>query len=249
MTSFEWWTSLSPFPLLALLRGFVQFRERPGLEGCTMLVCPPEPNATPRFIDGFTVPDKLLVWALDSELGTVGEQLGKFSLRSSLRSFPTISAGDWQPTEDVEPLKRFNHSHNDRALQSHDQGLSLRRRYSRAGSMSRHCPGSSIRELLNRKRVVRRFRSWKAKLSTHSIWFWCRSKRSKARRPLKVFWLRLHRRFPCRNRWLRLWRSVNVSSCRYFRWLSCGETGTNYTTELYYSLITYKMTLYASYSV
>lgn len=150
MTSFEWWTSLSPFPLLTLLRGFVQFRERPGLEGCTMWVCPPEPTTTPRFMDGFTVPDKLLVWALDSELGTVGEQFGKSSLRSSLRSFPTISSGAWQPTDDVEPRKRFNHSHSDRALQSHDQGLSLRRRYSKAGSVSRHCPDSSIRELLNR---------------------------------------------------------------------------------------------------
>lgn len=171
-------------------------------------------------MDGFTVPDTLLVWALDSELGTAAGQLGKSSLRSSLRSLPSKSAGAWQTTEDVEPPKRFNHSHSDRALQSHDQGLSLRRRYSNAGSTSRHCPDSCIKVLLNRKREVRRFRSWKARRSTHSIWFWCRSSRSRARRPRKVFWLRLHRRFPCRNRWLRLWRSVNVSSCRYLRWFS-----------------------------
>lgn len=150
MTSFEWWTSLSPFPLLNLFRGFVQFRERLGLEGWTTLVWSPEPITTLRFIDGFTVPDKLWVWALDSEFGAVGEQLGKSSLRSSLRSFPTILTGAWQPTEDVEPRKRFSHSHSDRALQSHDQGLSLRRRYSKAGNMSRHCPDSCIRELLNK---------------------------------------------------------------------------------------------------
>lgn len=148
MTSFEWWTSLSPFFLPDLFRGFVQFLGGPGLEGSTMWVWPPDPTATPRFIDGLTVPDKLLVWDLDSE--TIEEQLEKSSLLSSLRSFPAILTGAWQPTEDVEPLKRFNHSQSERALQSHDHGLSLRRKYSKAGSMSKHCPDNSTRVLLNK---------------------------------------------------------------------------------------------------
>lgn len=142
ITSLEWCTSLSPFPLPGLFRGLVQFRERPGLDGCTMWVCPPDPTATPRVREGLTVPDKLLVCAMEPGLGTVGEQLGKSSLLNSFRSLPTISAGDWQPTDEVEPRKRFSHSQSDRALQSHDQGLPLRRRYSRAGSVSRHCPES-----------------------------------------------------------------------------------------------------------
>lgn len=148
MTSFEWWTSLSPFFLLPRLRGFVQFLGGPGLEGSTIWVWSPEPTATPRFMEGLTVPERLLVCDLDSE--TVEEQLEKSSMRSSLRSFPTMLTGAWQPTEEVEPLNLFNHSQSERALQSHDQGLSLRRKYSKAGSMSRHCPDNSTRVLLNK---------------------------------------------------------------------------------------------------
>lgn len=142
--SFDWCTSLSPFPLLARFLGFVQFRVRPGLGEFALLL--PDPLTTPRFMDGLTVPERLLVCALDSD----EEQWGKSSLRSSFMSFPIMFDGAWHPTVDEEPRKRFNHSHSDTALQSHDQGLLLSRRYSREGSMSKHCPESCTRELLNR---------------------------------------------------------------------------------------------------
>lgn len=170
------------------------------------------------FSDTLSVPahNLVLLWCRDSD----PEQLGKSSFFNCFRPFPDRLGGATQPTEDVEPRNLLSQSHRDKALQSHSQGLSLRRRYSKALSMARHSPDSSVRELLNRYSVVRRFRSWKARRSTHCSWLWCSSSRSRACSPLKVFWCRLHRRFPWRNKWLRLCRSTKMSSWRYSKWLS-----------------------------
>lgn len=88
----------------------------------------------------------VLLWCRDSD----PEQFGKSSFFNCFRSLPASSAGAMQPTDDVDPRNFLSQSHSDKALQSHSQGLSLRRRYSSAGSWVRHSPASSVKELLNK---------------------------------------------------------------------------------------------------
>lgn len=162
-----------------------------------------------------------LVLGLVFDRSSAEVQVGSCSFFRVFRSFPTSSGGDEHRSSEVDPLNRRSQSHSDRALQSHSQGLSLRRRYSRAGSRAILAPDSSVKELLNRKRVVRRRKSWKAWRSIHWIRFWCRSRRSRTPRPRNVFWRRLHKRLPWRKRWLKFRRSMNRSSSRNSSWLSC----------------------------
>lgn len=77
-------------------------------------------------------------------------QLGSSSFFRVFRSLPARSVGETHTSEEVEPLNLLSQSQSGSALQSHSQGLSLSRRYSRAGSRVRLPPDSSVKELLNR---------------------------------------------------------------------------------------------------
>lgn len=154
------------------------------------------------------------------EPGSGKGQRAKSISRRKRRSWPRRMEGEAQITSEEETRASRNHSHRAWDSQPQDQGLALRRRNSILCVSLRAWLGSSARELLKRKSMVRRPRSRKARRFTCLMRLSCRRRRSRLTRPRNTFSERVRMRLPCRNSWLRLIRSEKMSSCRKWRLFS-----------------------------
>lgn len=141
---------------------------------------------------------KVVVVEPAMEPGSGSGQRAKSISRRKRRSSPRRVEGDAHITSEEETRASRNHSHRARASQPQDQGLALRRRNSMPWVSLRVWLGSSAKELLKRKSMVKRPRSRKARRLTCLMRLSWRSRRSRFTRPRKTFSERVRIRLPCR---------------------------------------------------